>query len=75
MKTFAAFTIASLALLSAAQAAGTTYRISDVCRYDMQQYCKGMKAAQLRDLRACLAKHESDLLPRCQDHYKEAIGH
>ncbi len=75
MRLFTALFLATIGLAEAAQAAGTIYRISDVCRFDIQQYCKNFKPIQLRDLRACLAKHESDLLPRCQDHYKEAIGH
>ena len=46
--------------------------ISAICGFDMQQYCKGITVKRIRDLKECLAKHEKDLLPRCQDHYKEA---
>ena len=61
-----------IALLPEAYAAGTTYSMSIVCKFDMDQYCKGIPARRIRDLRACLEKHEKDLLPQCQDHYKEA---
>jgi hypothetical protein len=64
----------TLALLSNAhaQSGGTTYKIGAICAFDMQQYCKGIPPKRIRDLKECLAKHEKDLLPRCQDHYKEA---
>jgi hypothetical protein len=71
MKHAAAFALVCL-FASNAEAATTTYKIKDVCRFDMEQYCKGIKAKRLRDLKACLAKNERNLLPRCQDHYKEA---
>lgn len=61
-----------LALASEADAAGTVYYIRDVCKFDMEQYCKGIPVRRIRDLRECLAKNERNLLPRCQDHYKEA---
>jgi hypothetical protein len=50
----------------------TRYQIAVECKFDMDQYCKGIPKSRLRDLRECLAKHEKDLFPRCQDHYKEA---
>ncbi len=64
----------SLASLSLkAEAAGTVYKIGVECKFDIEQYCKSIRRKRIRDLRECLAKHEKDLLPRCQDHYKEAI--
>ena len=74
MRACAILLLATFGLTQTAQAV-TIYAISDVCGLDMQQYCKGMKPTRLRDLRACLARHERELLPRCQDHYKEAVGH
>ncbi len=72
MRTFAALAL-SFALASAANAQnGTVYHIPVICAFDIQQYCKGITAKRIRDLKECLAKHEKDLLPRCQDHYKEA---
>ncbi|MGB9163569.1 MAG: hypothetical protein WCC41_03820, partial [Rhodomicrobium sp.] len=73
MRVFAALAL-TLALLSNAhaQSGGTTYKIGQICTFDIQQYCKGIPAKRIRDLKECLAKHEKDLLPRCQDHYKEA---
>jgi len=73
MRVFAALAL-TLALLSDAyaQSGGTTYKIGAICAFDMQQYCKGIPPKRIRDLKECLAKHEKDLLPRCQDHYKEA---
>jgi hypothetical protein len=67
--------IAALALtfaLSSGAHAITVYHISIICKFDMDQYCKGISAKRIRDLKECLAKHERDLLPQCQDHYKEA---
>ncbi len=68
--------IAALALtfvvLSNAEAAPLIYKIANVCGFDMAQYCPKIPAKRLRDLKACLAKHERELLPQCQDHYKEA---
>lgn len=71
MKTFAAVAFALVLLSSAAQAI-TTYAISKVCKFDIEQYCKAIPKVRIRDLRECLAKHEKDLFPNCQDHYKEA---
>jgi hypothetical protein len=65
------FALALCLPLSSAQAI-TVYKILVVCKFDIQQYCKGIKAKRIRELRECLAKHEKDLLPTCQDHYKEA---
>ena len=62
----------SLALVSEGHAAGTVYKMMIVCKFDMEQYCKGISARRIRDLRECLAKNEKNLLPQCQDHYKEA---
>ena len=61
-----------LVLSCGAQADITVYRIGMICKFDMEQYCKGIPAKRIRDLKECLAKHEKELLPRCQDHYKEA---
>ena len=72
MRTFAALAF-SFILVSAANAQnGTVYKIKEICGWDVAQYCKGISFKRIRDLRECLAKHEKDLLPRCQDHYKEA---
>ena len=72
MRTFAALAL-SVVLVSAANAqSGTVYHIAKICSFDIQQYCKGISPKRIRDLKECLAKHEKDLMPRCQDHYKEA---
>ncbi len=72
MKTFAALAL-SFVLVSAANAqSGTVYHIAQICAFDIPQYCKGISPKRIRDLKECLAKHEKDLMPRCQDHYKEA---
>ncbi len=72
MKAFAAMAL-SLGLVSAANAqSGTVYKIREICSFDIAQYCKDIPAKRIRDLKECLARHEKDLLPRCQDHYKEA---
>jgi hypothetical protein len=73
MKTVATFTLAFLLTSSAAYAGATVYKIAGVCGWDMQQYCKGIPPKKIRELRACLAKHEKELFGRCQDHYKEAV--
>ncbi len=67
-----AFSALALMLLSSAAQAITTYAIAVECKFDMEQYCKGIPKTRIRDLRECLAKHEKELFPRCQDHYKEA---
>ncbi len=71
MKVIAAAVLA-LALLPSGAQAQTRYSIGLVCKLDIDQYCKGIPNIRIRDLRECLAKHEKDLMPRCQDHYKEA---
>ena len=72
MRTLVALAL-SFVLVSAANAqSGTVYKISQICGFDMAQYCKGIPPKRIRDLKECLAKHERELLPRCQDHYKEA---
>jgi hypothetical protein len=62
----------ALAFLSSEAKAITTYNIAIVCKFDIEQYCKNIPKSKIRELRECLAKHEKDLFPRCQDHYKEA---
>lgn len=71
MKLIAA-SLFALMLLAPAAHALTTYAIAKICKFDMEQYCKDIPKVRIRDLRECLAKHEKDLFPRCQDHYKEA---
>jgi hypothetical protein len=61
-----------VALVPGAQAAPTTYRLMIVCKWDKEQYCKDIPYKKVRELKECLAKHEKDLLPQCQDHYKDA---
>ncbi len=60
------------ALISEAKADITIYRLMIVCKFDKEQYCKDIPYKYVHQLRECLAKHERDLLPQCQDHYKEA---
>ena len=50
----------------------TSYNIAVVCKFDIDQYCKKIPKIRIRELRECLAKHEKDLFPQCQDHYKQA---
>lgn len=71
MKIIAASLLA-LVLLSQGAGAVTYYSIAKVCKFDIEQYCKGIDKRRIRDLRGCLATHEKDLFPNCQDHYKEA---
>jgi Cysteine rich repeat len=71
MKTLAISTL-TLALLTAGASAQTRTSLDDVCKFDIQQYCKDIRKTRIRELRECLRKHEKDLFPRCQDNYKEA---
>ena len=71
MRIVAALVFAFVLLPQAANAI-TTYNIAQICKFDIDQYCKNIPKARIRDLRECLARHEKDLFPRCQDHYKEA---
>ncbi len=71
MKVIAA-SVFALILLPPAAYAVTTYPIAVVCKFDIEQYCKNIPKIRIRELRECLASHEKDLFPRCQDHYKEA---
>ncbi len=71
MRFIAALALA-FALTSGAQAAPVVYKLLVVCRFDKEQYCKDIPYKSWPQLRECLAKHEKDLLPQCQDHYKEA---
>lgn len=57
---------------SSAQAAATGYSISAICKFDIEQYCKAIRKTRIRELRECLAQHDKDLFPQCQDHYREA---
>jgi predicted dienelactone hydrolase len=65
--------VLSFALMSEGQAQITIYKMANICGFDIQQYCKDIPLKKLKDMKQCLAKHEKDLLPRCQDHYKEAL--
>jgi hypothetical protein len=69
---FLAASALAFAVLSSEASALTTYNISVICKFDIEQYCKNIPKVRIRELRECLAKHEKDLFPRCQDHYKEA---
>ena len=71
MRIIAASLLALMLTMPAAEAI-THYNIKIVCKFDIDQYCKKIPKARIRDLRECLAKHEKDLFPQCQDHYKEA---
>jgi Cysteine rich repeat len=62
----------ALALLPSAAHAVTSYSLSGVCKMDIEQYCKGIRKNRLREMKECLAKHDKDLFPQCQDHYREA---
>jgi hypothetical protein len=71
MKVISASVLA-LALLSSSVQAQTRYPIGDVCKFDIEQYCKDIRKTRIRELKECLAKHEKNLFPRCQDNYKDA---
>jgi hypothetical protein len=62
----------AIALLTTEASAQISTSLDDVCKFDIQQYCKDIRRTRIRELRACLAKHEKDLFPRCQDNYKDA---
>jgi len=62
----------TLMLISPKANAISVYSIALVCKMDIEQYCKSIPKTRIRDLRECLQKHEKDLFPQCQDHYKEA---
>ena len=64
--------VLALALLATGAQAQTIYSIGDVCKFDIQQYCKNITARRIRDLKACLAMHDKDLFPRCHENYKDA---
>ncbi len=71
MRIIAASILALMVTMPAAEAV-TVFDITKVCKFDIDQYCKGIRRTRIRDLRECLGKHEKDLFPQCQDHYKEA---
>jgi hypothetical protein len=71
MKAIAALLLAFALLPSAAHAQRMRVPLGSVCKWDIQQYCKDINPRRTRELKACLAKHESELYPRCQDNYKE----
>jgi hypothetical protein len=73
MKVMAALLL-TLALLPSAAHAQLRQRVplAGVCGWDIQQYCKGINPRRTREMKECLAKHEKELYPRCQDAYKEA---
>ena len=64
--------IIALVLISPKASAVSVYSIALVCKMDIEQYCKAIPKARIRDLRDCLQKHHKDLFPQCQDHCKEA---
>jgi len=53
-------------------ATGSSYNLLQICKFDYEQYCKSIDKKRKFEIKACLAKQERNLLPRCQDHYKEA---
>ena len=67
-----AASVLALGCLSLEAKATTVYSIAIICKFDIEQYCKTIPKIKIRELRECLGKHEKDLFPRCQDHYKEA---
>jgi hypothetical protein len=72
MRIFTALALSAVLVSAANAEGGTIYKIAQICAFDIQQYCKGIPPKRIRDLRECLAKNERNLMPRCQDHYKEA---
>lgn len=72
MRFLAASALIFAFLSSEAKAGATIYNIAIECKFDIEQYCKKIRKVKIRELRECLAQHEKDLFPRCQDHYKEA---
>ena len=72
MRTFVALALSFVMVSGANAQSGTIYHIAQICTFDIQQYCKGISVKRIRDLKECLAKNERNLLPRCQDHYKDA---
>ena len=69
--------IATVALISVlacfpANATITIYKLQIVCKLDIDQYCKDIRRTLTRQIKECLARHETELLPYCQDHFKEA---
>ncbi|MGO9543820.1 MAG: hypothetical protein ACLPPF_03390 [Rhodomicrobium sp.] len=71
MKIIAASMLVFILLPTGTQAQ-TAYAINKVCKFDIEQYCRSIPKTRIRDLKECLAKHEKDLFPNCQDHYKIA---
>jgi hypothetical protein len=71
MKVLAASLLA-LALLTSGANAQTRFALGAICAFDIQQYCKDIRKTRTREVKECLGKHEKDLFPRCQDHYKDA---
>jgi hypothetical protein len=72
MKFTATVTLISVLACVPANATITIYKLQSVCKMDIEQYCKDIRRTLIRDMKACLARHETELLPYCQDHYKEA---
>jgi hypothetical protein len=71
MKVLAASLLA-LALLTSGAEAQSRFSLRGICAFDIQQYCKDIRKTRTREIKECLGKHEKDLFPRCQDHYKDA---
>ncbi len=72
MRTMIAVAMFSACISSAAYASKTTYKLMDLCKFDIEQYCKNYTTKQKKKIKECLAQNEKSLLNRCQDHYKEA---
>lgn len=61
----------SVSLVGGAQSQSRP-KLKDVCKFDIEQYCKGFSKKQTKQIKECLAKQERNLLPYCQDRYKQA---
>jgi Cysteine rich repeat len=72
MKFIAMVALISLLASFPVEATTTVYRLQLVCTFDIQQYCKDIRRTLTKQIKECLARHERELLPYCQDHYKEA---
>jgi hypothetical protein len=72
MKRIAVIALLSMLAAPGAEAVTTIYKLKAVCPYDIQQYCKDIRRTLTKQIKECLARHERELLPYCQDHYKDA---
>jgi hypothetical protein len=62
----------AVSLFCAPANAMITYQLFEVCKFDIEQYCKDIPRKKKKQVKECLEKKNDSLLPRCQNYYKQA---